>query len=143
MMENRYLPCGLRIAERIFKPGGLGSIEVGRVEHEELRQAVAPFQLVVRSAAHVEQGILALVLASVVYIVVAQYRIKINPILQQIGKRMFKMFSEIASATVGINVVSSGDDEIERRTLVREKHLLRDPDLIAAARTPIADNGEA
>ena len=52
------------------------------------------------------------------------------------------MFSEIASAAVGINVVSSGYDEIQRRTLVGVEHLLRYCNLMAIARTPIADDGK-
>src|SRR5689334_15876103 len=104
-MENRDLPFGLRLRERVLQPGGLSLIKVVRIEHEKFGQTVPALKLVVGTAAHIEKRILALILPSGVNVVIAQYRVKVDAIFQQARKRCFKVFSKIPPAAVGVNVV--------------------------------------
>lgn len=91
-MENRDLPLSRRISERVFEPGGLSWIKVGGIEHEEFDQAIALLQPVIRRAAHVEERIPALILASGAYIVIAQDSVETHAIFQQARKRRLKVF---------------------------------------------------
>jgi hypothetical protein len=75
--------------------------------------------------------------------VIAQYRIELDSICYEIGKRLLEVFDEVATAAIGIDIVARGYDEIEGCTLVNCEHLLSRRDFIVIAGAKVSNDRES
>src|SRR5262245_6705513 len=139
-MEDGDLPPGFGGAELAFQPCRLIRIEVVRIEHEELGQAVTLLECVIAPPAHIKERVLALVLSSILYVVVAKHGVEFDSVLEQGGEWPLEALDEAPTAPVRIDVVTCGDHEIERRSRVRPCHLGRYPGRSIVAGPPVAEH---
>ena len=140
MMKNSQLPAGRGAPQLLFQPADLRRVAIRRVEHVEIQQSFALLDRVIVSSTHVKQRISALILAPLPHIVITQHRVEAHRLLEQSGKRLFKMSGEVTSAAVGVDVIAGSDCKIKWRTPVRLEHLFSNADLIAVTCSKIANH---